>query len=174
MLRILTPDVRVARVQEIDAEFLSRLSVGALLLDVDCTLKRYRGGVISEEVVAWVETLRGAGVGLCLVSNGGGARVQPVADRLRIPFVASALKPLPGGCRAAVARMGFDTRHTAMVGDQLFADVAAGRLAGLRTILVDPIHPEEEPWYTRVKRPLERFLVRRFAYASPQPPEPLP
>ena len=39
--------------------------------------------------------------------------------------------------------------QTAIVGDQLFADVMAGRLAGVRSILVDPIHPEEEPWWTR-------------------------
>ena len=28
-----------------------------------------------------------------------------------------------------------------MVGDQLFADIMAGRLAGIRTILVKPMHP---------------------------------
>ena len=39
-----------------------------------------------------------------------------------------------------------------MVGDQLFADILAGRLAGLTTFLVEPIHPEEEPWFTRLKR----------------------
>jgi uncharacterized protein len=172
MLRLLTPDLRVARVDEIDAELLGRLGVGSLLLDVDCTLKRYCGDAMSEDVIAWVETLRAAGIGLCLVSNGRGARVQPVADRLRIPFVAPALKPLPCGCRSAVARMSFDPRRTAMVGDQLFADVVAGRLAGLRTILVDPINPEDEPWYTRLKRPLERFLVRRFAHARTSPAEP--
>ena len=50
-----------------------------------------------------------------------------------------------------------------MVGDQVFADILAGRLAGLKTILVDPIHPEEEPWFTRLKRPPERWVLRRTA-----------
>ena len=45
--------------------------------------------------------------------------------------------------------------RTAMVGDQVFADVMAGRLAGVFTILVRPIHPEDEPWFTRWKRPWE-------------------
>ena len=49
-----------------------------------------------------------------------------------------------------------------MVGDQIFADVMAGRLAGIRSILVDPIHPEEEPWFTRLKRLPERFVLRRL------------
>jgi predicted HAD superfamily phosphohydrolase YqeG len=48
-----------------------------------------------------------------------------------------------------------------MVGDQLFADVMAGRLAGVHSILVTPIHPEEEPWFTRLKRLPERLMLRR-------------
>ena len=45
-----------------------------------------------------------------------------------------------------------------MVGDQLFADVLAGRLAGLYTILVRPTSADE-PWFTSVKRPLERRML---------------
>jgi len=51
--------------------------------------------------------------------------------------------------------------QTAIVGDQLFADVLAGRLAGLFTILVRPTSPSEPLW-TRVKRPLERRVLRRI------------
>lgn len=163
MTRLFKPDVRLHRVDEIDAALLGGLGVNAMLLDIDCTLKEYRGSTISDRIVAWVEAIRAAGIGLCLVSNGRRARVLPVAQRLGLPFVALASKPLPRGCRAALARMGFDPRRTAMVGDQLFTDVVAGRLAGLVTILVDPIRPEQEPWYTRLKRPLERLLVRSVA-----------
>ena len=49
------------------------------------------------------------------------------------------------------------------MGDQVFADVMAGRLAGIRSILVEPIHPEEEPWYTRLKRLPERIVLARMA-----------
>jgi hypothetical protein len=40
-----------------------------------------------------------------------------------------------------------------------FADVLAGRLAGLFTILVTPLG-HHEPWFTRVKRPFERQVLR--------------
>jgi len=163
MPRILRPNLRVSRVEQIDAALLGRLGVDALLLDVDCTLKPYRSQTLSREVIDWIDARRREGIGLCLVSNGRAARVQPVAERLGVPFVAAAWKPLPHGCRAAMTQMGFDPRRTAMVGDQLFTDVIAGRLAGIFTILVEPLRPEQEPWYTRLKRPLERFLVRRSA-----------
>lgn len=157
----LTPHLQVESVLELGAERLRALGYDALLLDVDCTLKSYRSRAVSAEVAAWLEELRSAGIGLCLVSNGRGKRIGELAAALRLPFVAKALKPFPYGCRAAVASMGFDPKRTALVGDQLFADVMAARLAGLGAILVRPIHPEEEPWYTRLKRPLERLLLGR-------------
>ncbi|HLA86202.1 MAG TPA: YqeG family HAD IIIA-type phosphatase [Thermoguttaceae bacterium] len=160
MPRILTPDLRVHRVEEIDPVLLGRLRIESLLLDIDCTLKPYRDPHVPIGILDWIGTLRRAGVGLCLVSNGRDARVEPVARRLGLPFVATAMKPFPYGCRTAMARLGFDRQRTAMVGDQVFADVMAGRLAGVFTILVDPICPEQEPWYTRLKRPLERLYVR--------------
>jgi len=160
MFRWLTPHVRVESVLDLSVERLRALGYDALLLDVDCTLKSYRGDTVSAEVAAWLEGLRSAGIGLCLVSNGRGKRIGELAAKLAIPFVAKALKPFPYACRAAVAKLGFDPRRTALVGDQLFADVLAARWAGLGAILVRPIHPEEEPWYTRLKRPLERFFLR--------------
>jgi predicted HAD superfamily phosphohydrolase YqeG len=57
--------------------------------------------------------------------------------------------------------MGFDQKSTAMVGDQVFADILAGKFAGIFTILVTPIHPEEERWYTRIKRPVEKCVLRK-------------
>jgi HAD superfamily phosphatase (TIGR01668 family) len=155
-----TPHVRIESVTELSPARLRELGLDALLLDVDCTLKRYRAEEVTPEVAAWLEALRAAGVGLCLVSNGRGPRIGRFAATLDLPFVSGALKPLPFGCRRAVRQQGFDRARTAIVGDQIFADIVAGRLAGLRTILVRPIHPEEEPWFTRLKRPLERMLGR--------------
>lgn len=162
MLRFLAPHVRVRSVCQLSLQRLGELGLEALLLDVDCTLKRYRDQEVTPEVAAWIEQLRAGGIGLCLVSNGLGHRVRRLAERLELPFVAHALKPFPFRLRSALRRMSFPATRTAMVGDQLFADVMAARLAGLTSILVRPIHPEEEPWFTRMKRPSERFLLRRM------------
>ncbi len=169
MLRLLVPHTQVQSVLDLGVGRLREMGLDALLLDVDCTLKSYGSQQVGEDVAAWLGELRAAGVGLCLVSNGWGKRVRPLADQLDLPFVARACKPLPFGCRAAVRKMGFDRRRTALVGDQLFADVIAGRLAGLASILVRPIRPEEEPWFTRMKRPIERAVLKWMD--SRRPPE---
>ncbi|MCR4415579.1 MAG: YqeG family HAD IIIA-type phosphatase [Thermoguttaceae bacterium] len=160
MFRLFVPDLRVDSVLDLDPQRLHAMGLDHLLVDVDCTLKRYTADVLPCEMVAWIERLGAAGIGVCLVSNGLPQRINRVAERLGVPFVSKALKPLPFRCRAAIQRLGFARKRTAMVGDQVFADVMAGRLAGLATILVRPMHPEEEPWFTRIKRPLERLLLR--------------
>ncbi len=160
MFRLVTPDLRIESVLELDVERLRGAGLGALLLDVDGTLKNYRSDRPAPKVAAWLDGLRTAGIGLCLVSNGRSRRIGRLAEGLGLPFVCQACKPLPFACHAAIRRLGFAARRTAVVGDQLFADVMAARLAGLASILVRPIHPEEEPWFTRLKRPLERFFLR--------------
>lgn len=98
-------------------------------------------------------------IGLCLVSNGRGPRIRRFAETVGIPFVAPALKPLPTGVRAALKEMGFEKKSTAMVGDQVFADILAGKWAGLFTILVTPLNPDQEPWFSRMKRPFEKLVL---------------
>jgi hypothetical protein len=160
MLRIITPDLLLDSVHDLDVGRLRELELDSLLLDVDCTLKDYPATAFSSRTVAWINDLRANGVRLCLLSNGRSCRIERLARQLELPFIAGACKPFPFGCLAAVKRLGSDPRRTAMVGDQLFADVMAGRFAGLFTILVAPIRPEEEPWFTRLKRPLERVLLQ--------------
>lgn len=172
MLRIFTPHYRIRRVWELTPARLQQWGLHALLLDVDCTLTRYRRGEALPEALAWIEQLRLSGFKLCLVSNGLGPRIHEFAERLELPCVARAMKPLPGGIRRALQMIEAQPSQTAIVGDQLFADVMAGRLAHIRSILVDPIHPEEEPWFTRMKRLPEKVLLSRMeAYLVQQSPD---
>jgi HAD superfamily phosphatase (TIGR01668 family) len=159
MLSYLTPHLCLRSVLELEVAYLHSRRLEGLLLDLDCTLKDYHATVVGPPVRAWLQRLRCAGIRLSLVSNGRVARVLPLAQELGVPFVARAFKPLPFGCRTAVRQLGLQPNRAAIVGDQLFADVLAGRLAGLFTILVRPTS-EEEPWFTHLKRPLERRILR--------------
>jgi len=170
MFHLLTPNLRVESVLELTVDRLREMGIDGLLLDVDCTLKRYREKEVRPEVAQWLAALKVGGIGCCIVSNGRSHRIRYFADKLGLPFVAKALKPFPIGMHRAMEKMGFQPEHTAMVGDQVFADVLAGRWAGIKSILVRPIHPEEEHWYTRIKRPLERFLLARMDAARERKP----
>jgi HAD superfamily phosphatase (TIGR01668 family) len=173
MSRIFRPSLCIENVTDLPVDRLAQLGLDALLLDVDCPLKRYPETGVPDNVGRWLAGLRDAGVGLCLISNGRKARIEVFASRLGLPFVAKACKPFPWGLKRAIRQHGFRPDRTAMVGDQLLADILAGNLAGLTTVFVRPMHPEEEQWFTRLKRPPERWLLRRMGlahWASPSSP----
>ena len=159
MLNFITPHLQLDNVLELEPSRLRSLGLRGLLLDVDCTLKDHGCPTFSDEVKAWVRGLRADGFRLCLFSNGRPGRIGELAGALDVPFVAKAFKPLPFACRAGLNHMGVAREEAGLVGDQLFADVMAGRLAGLFTILVRPTSPHE-PWFTRLKRPVERRVLR--------------
>jgi uncharacterized protein len=159
MFHLITPHLRVESVLELTVDRFRDLGIDGVLLDLDSTLKRYRETDIRPEKAEWLAALKAGGIGCCIVSNGRNYRIKQFADKLGLPFVANALKPFPFGVHKAMARMGFQPVHTAMIGDQVFADVLAGRLAGVKSILVRPLHPEEEPWFTRIKRTPERLWL---------------
>jgi HAD superfamily phosphatase (TIGR01668 family) len=161
MLSLVTPHLQLESLLELKIDRLRSLGLDGLLLDLDCTLKDYPDKGFRVEVVDWVRSLSSNGITLCILSNAKPRRIEPLARKLDIPFVGTAFKPFPFGCHIALRKLRLNPQQTALVGDQLFSDVLAGRLAGLFTILVRPTSPEE-PWFTRVKRPLERQVLRRI------------
>jgi len=48
-----------------------------------------------------------------------------------------------------------------IIGDQLFTDIYGGNRFGIRTILVKPIE-KKEFWGTRIKRPIEKFIINKY------------
>jgi len=161
MISLVTPDLQIDNVLELTVDRLRSLQLDGLLLDMDCTLKDYHHRHCKDDVIQWIRTLSGSGIQLCILSNAKPERLLPLVETIGIPFVAKAFKPLPFGCRTGLQKLQLSAGRTAMVGDQLFSDILAGRLAGLFTILVRPTSAEE-PWFTRIKRPMERRVLRRI------------
>jgi HAD superfamily phosphatase (TIGR01668 family) len=166
MLALLTPHLHLNSVLELSPEQLHSHNRVGLLLDVDCTLKNYRAETFPPSIVEWIQVMKDSGLRMCLLSNGKARRIEPLARTLQIPFVARAFKPFPFGCRAALRILDLPAQQTAIVGDQIFADVLAGQLARLFTVLVRPTSPIEPIW-TRIKRPIERFVLKRIGSTAP-------
>ena len=159
MLNFLFPDYRFDSIMQIHRKWLKEQDIYSILLDVDCTLKYYSSTTVLPEIAEWLERKQKQGFQFCLLSNGRRQRIQPLAEMLNLPFLAPAYKPLPSGCRRAMRMLYVDPRYTALIGDQVFTDVVAANLAGIRSILVNPLRPQEEPLFARVKRPFERFVL---------------
>lgn len=57
--------------------------------------------------------------------------------------------------------MGTTIENTIFIGDQLFTDVYGAKRAGIRNILVKPIHPKEEIQIV-LKRYLEKIVLHFY------------
>ncbi len=162
----LKPDLIVRGVENVDLEELWQRGIRAIILDVDNTLTAWRSEHIPAEKLQWIQRAKQR-FKMCLLSNTiFMRRLRRLGERLGIPYVGRwglGRKPFRGGVSHALALMGADPRHTAIIGDQVFADVLAGKRMGMLTILVDPVAPEREMVLTRFWRVLERPLRRVWA-----------
>lgn len=158
--QLFKPSFWLKSVLAIDEEFLRKNRVRALILDMDNTLSMHGDPAAESGVPEWLDKMRRLGVRMCVVSNNTTKRVAPLAAKLGLPFTANGAKPLTFGVNRAVKKMRVKKRETLVVGDQIFTDVMAGNLAGIRTALVEPFHLEKT-WTFRLKRKAESLVFHR-------------
>ncbi|MBR2188470.1 MAG: YqeG family HAD IIIA-type phosphatase [Eubacterium sp.] len=154
------PDCWCGSACQIDYEELYRQGYRALLYDIDNTLVPH-GAPADEASVELFGRLHAMGFSTCLVSNNQMPRVKPFAERVESAFLVNAHKPSVKGYRQACKVLGLKTEQAVFIGDQLFTDIWGARRAGLRTILVQPIHPKEEIQII-LKRRLEWIILAEY------------
>ena len=153
------PTLYRRRITDLTADDLRALGARGLLLDVDNTLTTHDNPVLDERVMAWLDAMRQAGFALTVVSNNRDERVRPFAEAIGLSFQARAAKPLPRGYRAAATSMGLMPRQCIAVGDQIFTDILGANLAGMPSVLLEPIELETKQKFIVFKRRLERVLL---------------
>lgn len=159
--------IALKSVTQITPQLLSENGIKGLLLDIDNTLTTHDNPVPAEGVVQWTELMKRSGIKMYIVSNNHPPRVEPFAKMLGIPFVSDGRKPLSKGFKEGLAKMGLKKSETAAVGDQIYTDVLAAGLFGVRCIYVVPIEPEKTRFF-RFKRKMEKpFLPKKF-YSEPE------
>lgn len=157
MLEAFYPDFTADSAYLIDYEAWYAAGIRGVLFDIDNTLVPH-GAPADGHAIALFEKLRGIGLAACLISNNQLPRVKPFADAVGAAFIEDAHKPSRKSYLAAMELMGTQADTTLFVGDQLFTDVYGARRAGMKTILVKPIHPKEEI-QIRFKRHLEKIVL---------------
>lgn len=157
------PDIVLDSVKQLDLTDLRSRGVTTILLDFDNTLGPDHATAPTDFSRECVDTLKREGFKLCLVSNAKSGRSSNIAKDLDIQCITYAHKPNPSGIRRALELMRSTHEESCMVGDQIFTDVIAGRLAGCYTVMVER-YSHKEIWYVALKRPFEKIvrLIGRF------------
>lgn len=160
-MALVKPWRREADVASIDVGGLVEAGVRCVLIDRDNTVVPRDTKQAPESALAWLDALRAAGIKVCMVSNNFHSReVEESARELGCEVVHHAMKPAPFAVRRALKLMGATADEAVLVGDQVFTDVMAGNLAGVRPILVDP-QSTTDLWYTHIFRVFERAIGAR-------------
>ncbi|WP_307974776.1 YqeG family HAD IIIA-type phosphatase [uncultured Parolsenella sp.] len=160
-MSLVRPWRRERAITDVDVDELAASGVRCVLFDRDNTVVPRDIGVAPESVMDWICRVREAGIALCMVSNNfHSQQVEASAAELGCAVVHHAMKPAPFAVRRALAIVGVDASEAVLIGDQVFTDVMAGNLAGVRTILVEP-QSTSDLWYTHIFRVFERAIGAR-------------
>lgn len=141
----------------IDFDKLSCEGYRGVIFDIDNTLVPH-GAPADERAIALFTHLRELGFRCMLLSNNKEPRVKPFSEAVGADCIYQAGKPKPSAYRRAMEQLGTDPSDTIFVGDQIFTDICGANLAGIRTVLVKPIHPKEEIQIV-CKRYLEKVVL---------------
>lgn len=153
------PDAYYVSALDIDPQTLVEQGYRAVLLDLDNTLQPRGAAGLSDEAIAWVESLEDAGLGVALISNTAHERVIEAALVLGVPLVRNAMKPFAHGYVQACAMLGVACNQAVMIGDQSYTDVLGAHRVGMDAILVVP-QSGSDPVHTHFLRMLDRRSVR--------------
>lgn len=136
----LLPRTIVRTLPDLTPQKLRAMGVELLMLDFDNTIVPYTSDVPEPAVRAWFRTMERSGIRLCVVSNSKKSRVVEFCAVREIPCYTHCRKPSPQGILQAAKAQKVSLEACALVGDQIYTDTLAANLAGVRSILVKPIH----------------------------------
>ncbi len=144
----------------IDFERLYEEGYRGIIFDIDNTLVPH-GAPADRRARELFARLGKTGFSCCLLSNNKEGRVKMFNEEIGAYYIYDAHKPSVINYEKAMELMKTDRATTIFVGDQLFTDVYGANRAGIRTILVKPIHPKEEIQIV-LKRYLEKIVLWEY------------
>lgn len=135
----LLPSMIVRSVTQLTPEFLTGKGIRLLMLDFDNTIVPYTTDTPTEEMAAWLESMKASSIQLCVVSNSKRDRVKIFCQKLGIPCITHAKKPFSKGIRECLEKFGIPAKNCALAGDQIYTDTLGANGCGVQSILVKAI-----------------------------------
>lgn len=166
MISEFKPTWMVNSIYNIDPEQLKSLGIRAVFTDLDNTLIAWNNPDGTLQLQEWMESLKAASIPLIVISNNSHNRVERAVEKLNLPFISRALKPLGFGINRALKKLELQPTEVVMVGDQLLTDMVAANQSGVYSILVKPLI-DTDAWNTRINRFMEQFVMRKLLKTYP-------
>ncbi|MDO5042988.1 MAG: YqeG family HAD IIIA-type phosphatase [Slackia sp.] len=154
------PDRFLSRVTALDpVADIVQAGFTHVFLDLDNTLLTRDTHEVPSDIKEWLDRLREAGVSPCILTNNWHHGAHEWAQRLDLPIVSHAVKPLPFAYCAAMKKVGARRKSTLCIGDQLITDVWGGHVLGMSVVMVKPL-VEADLKHTLMLRHVEKLFMR--------------
>ncbi|WEV70416.1 YqeG family HAD IIIA-type phosphatase [Lactobacillus sp. ESL0785] len=154
---IFRPRYTIDTIYHLDTAVLHQMGIQAVFSDLDNTLLAWNEFETAQKMDQLNRRFAQAGITLVVISNNNAQRVGKVLNPYHIQFVAKSKKPLPFAITRKRKEMGLSQKQVMMVGDQLITDIQAGNLAGVESVLVEPLIKTDK-WNTRINRFFEKII----------------
>ncbi|MDR1698032.1 MAG: YqeG family HAD IIIA-type phosphatase [Erysipelotrichaceae bacterium] len=162
MNKKLIPDCRLRSVYHLDFEWLTVNKIKYFLVDLDNTLDAYLTKIPSKKATNLKHSLEARGITMIIISNNRGNRVKTYAEALGVRYLAHAKKPGTRHVREFLRQNHIEVATCIYAGDQILSDVLFGNRLGVKTILVEPLTPFDQP-ITRFNRIYDRILRKKLS-----------
>ena len=134
-----------------------------ILFDLDNTIIGYHETLPSMKDKELIDSLKLKGFIPVIMSNNHTDRIENVAKFLEVEKLSNSKKPLKFGYKKIFKKFpGYLPCNFVAIGDQIVTDVWGASRNGVKSILVKPIRLDNEKWYTRFNRKIERLIIEKI------------
>lgn len=143
------PDYIATSVTDIDFEALKKAGVKYLAFDADSTLMEYRGKVIADTTINYLEEQKPLFDGICIATNRVLKDLDPVADSIGADLIQAkrlARKPKKKFFKRVLEQYKALPEEIAMIGDKLVADMYGAKRMGFVTVWVARMGERDSVW----------------------------
>lgn len=154
------PNRYFTRVTAIDpAKDIAARGFRCVFIDLDNTLLPRDTHQVPEDIREWLDALRATGEQVCILTNNWHHGAHEWAQRLDLPIVSHAVKPVPVAYCIALRKMGVRRADVLCIGDQLITDVWGAHFMGMQVYMVDPL-VQADLKHTLLLRHVEKLFTK--------------
>lgn len=157
--KLFAPDYYIRTYRDLNLERLKQRNIKVLVCDIDNTLVAHDVKTADDDVKAFIQRVKDAGIKVVLVSNNVKERVDAFAKDLDVETYPFARKPLKGTYRKMLQDSGCAKQEIAVLGDQLLTDMLGANRMGFYTILSNPV-AKKDLTCTKINRVFENMVYK--------------
>ena len=155
------PDLIKETIYDIDFDELLSTGTKLIIFDIDNTLAPYEMPEPDSKLHDFFEMLKHKGFIFAFASNNNGDRVEIFNNELGAYYISNAKKPFTKAFRQILEKYNEAPQEAVGIGDQIFTDICAANLCGMKSIMVFPIK-DKTTLFFRFKRFMEKPFIWHY------------